>query len=99
MAQGNGVLRARKDGGTSICHAPSDKVGHRKCCHVMSDADIKVRKEGATMLINISGVVDNKDTKFDIKANEKKVKKYISNLSAGLSKEEKESILKALQNR
>ena len=94
-----GVLRTRKDGGSSICYAPEDKVGQRGCCHVMDNASIKVQKAGSTNFINISGQVNGKNTSFDIEASETKIKHYISDLSNGLSKEEKQGILDALRNR
>lgn len=93
-----GVLRTRKDGGTSICYAPEDKIGHRRCCHVMDDAAIKVQKSGSTNFINISGKVNGKNASFDIEASEAKIKHYISDLSNGLSKEEKQGILDVLRN-
>jgi len=93
-----GVLRTRKDGGTSICYAPEDKIGHRRCCHVMDNAAIKVQKAGSTNFINISGQVNGRNTSFDIEASEDKIKHYISDLSNGLSKEEKQSILDVLRN-
>lgn len=93
-----GVLRTRKDGGTSICYAPEDKIGKRRCCHVMDNAAIKVQKSGSTNFINISGQVNGKNTSFDIEASESKIKDYISDLSNGLSKEEKQSILNVIRN-
>ena len=71
-----GVLRTRKDGGTSICYAPEDKIGHRRCCHVMDNAAIKVQKAGSTNFINISGQVNGRNTSFDIEASEDKIKHY-----------------------
>ena len=94
-----GVLRTRKDGGTSICYAPEDKIGHRRCCHVMDNAAIKVQKAGSTNFINISGQVNGRNTSFDIEASEDKIKHYISDLSNGLSKEEKQSILYVIRNK
>lgn len=94
-----GVLRTRKDGGSSICYAPEDKVGHRRCCHVMDNASIKVQKSGSTNFINISGQVNGKNTSFDIEASEDKIKHYISDLSNGLSKDEKQGILDVLRSR
>ena len=94
-----GVLRTRKDGGTSICYAPEDKVGKRRCCHVMDNASIKVQKSGSTNFINISGQVNGKNTSFDIEASEDKIKHYISDLSNGLSKTEKQGILDALRKK
>lgn len=99
MSTKAGVLRTRKDGGTSICYAPEDKIGHRRCCHVMDDAAIKVRKEGSTNFINISGQVNGKDANFDIKASEEKIRTYISDLSSGLSKKEKNNILSVLRSK
>ena len=93
-----GVLRTRKDGGTSICHAPEDKIGQRRCCHIMDEAAIQVQKAGSTNFINISGKVNGKNTSFDIEASEEKIKNYISDLSNGLSKTEKQNILNVLRN-
>ena len=92
-----GVMRTRKDGGCSICYASEDKVGKRRCCHILDNAEIKVRKSGGTNFINISGQVDGSNTKFNIEASETKIKDYISNLSKGLSKKEKDSILNTLR--
>jgi len=92
-----GVMRTRKDGGCSICKADPKNVGKRRCNHVMDGAEIKVRKEGSTNFINISGKVDGKNTKFDIQASDEKIKSYIGNLSKGLSKKEKNNILNALR--
>ena len=92
-----GVLRTRKDGGTSICYAPEDKVGKRRCCHVLDDASITVQKSGSTNFINISGKVDGKNTSFNIEASESKIKNYISDLSSGLSDNDKQSILDILR--
>lgn len=98
MSKTKGVLRTRKDGGTSICYAPDDKIGKRRCCHIMDGAEIKVKKVGSTNFINISGQVDGKDSSFDIEASEKKIKDYIGDLSKGLSKKEKKDILDVLRN-
>ena len=92
-----GVMRTRKDGGCSICKASPNNVGKRRCNHIMDGAEIKVRKEGSTNFINISGKVDGKNTKFDIEASNEKIKDYIGNLSKGLSKKEKDNILSALR--
>lgn len=92
-----GVLRARKDGGSSICYAPENKVGKRRCCHVMSEADIKVNKVGSTSFINISGKVDGADQSFDIQASDTKIRTYIAEMSKALSKTEKDSILSQLR--
>lgn len=94
----SGVLRTRKDGGTSICYANDKNVGKRRCCHVMDNASISVQKSGSTNFIDISGQVDGKDTSFNIEANSKKIKGYIQNLSQGLSDKERDSILSAIES-
>lgn len=95
MAQG--VMRTRKDGGCSICTAPPDKVGKRRCCHVLDGAEIKVQKSGGTNFINISGKLDGENAKFSIEASNEKIKTYISDLSKGLTAKEKKTILNALR--
>ena len=60
----------------------------------MDNAAIKVQKAGSTNFINISGQVNGKNTSFDIEASEEKIKNYISDLSNGLSKTEKQNIRK-----
>lgn len=96
MAQG--VLRTRKDGGCSICKASPNNVGKRKCCHVLDGAEMKIQKSGSTNFINISGKLDGNDAKFSIEASNTKIKDYISNLSQGLNKKEKENILNVLRD-
>lgn len=94
-----GVVRQRKDGqGCSVCRAAEQNVGKRRCCHVLSDAEINIRKEKGTKFIDISGQVDKKDTVISIKATETNIKSYISSLSNGLSKKDKKSILDALKD-
>lgn len=95
----SGVIRTRKDGGCSICYASEDNVGKKRCCHVLDNASINVRKEkGGSKFIDISGQVDDEETTISIKASEKKIKNYISSLSGGLSKKERESLLEELRN-
>ena len=88
-----GVIRTKKDGGCSICNASEENVGKRKCCHVLDNASIQVRREKGVNLIDISGSVDGEETSFSMKANEAKIKNYIASLSDGLTKEEKAEIL------
>ena len=92
-----GVLRTRKDGGCSICTASPENVGKRKCCHILDNAEMKVKKAGSINYIDISGQVDGKDANFNIEASTEKIKDYISNLSKGLMKKEKTNILAALR--
>ncbi len=96
MAQG--MMRARKDGGCSICYASDENVGKKRCCHVLDNAALAVRHEkGGMNYIDISGTVDKKDANFSIKANEEKIKGFISSLSSGLNKKQQESILSVLR--
>lgn len=95
MAQG--MMRARKDGGCSICYASDANVGKKRCCHVLDNAALAVRHEKGTNYIDISGTVDKQDANFSIKANEEKIKGFISSLSSGLSKKQQESILSVLR--
>ena len=91
------VMRTRKDGGCSLCNAQDKNVRKKRCCHVLDNAAMTVRHEKGTNFIDISGTVDNKETGFSVKANETKIKKFISSLSSGLSKEEQEGILSVLR--
>ena len=93
-----GVIRTRKDGGCSICRASEENVGKRRCNHVLDNAEIKIRKDGATKFVDISGKINNNNEKFSIKTSEEQIKKYISNLSKGLSKKQKDDILNTLRN-
>ena len=88
-----GIIRTRKDGGCSICYASDENVGKRRCCHVLDNASIKVRHESGINFIDLSGELDGEETSFSMKASEKKIKDFISSLSDGLTKEEKEEIL------
>ena len=82
-----GVLRARKDGkGCSICHAKPENVGKRKCCHVMSGANMTIKKIDGTNFVNISGKVNGENTE-DVN----NINKYVKNtLSYLLKKYEKD---------
>ena len=91
------VMRNRKDGGCSMCNASDENVGKKRCCHVLDNAAMQVRSEKGTNFIGITGTVDNKETEFSVKANEAKIKKFISTLSSGLSKKEQEGILSVLR--
>lgn len=91
------VMRTRKDGGCSLCNAADENVGKRKCCHILDNATMMVRKEKSTNFIDISGKYDNNDVQFSVKATQKKIKNYISTLSAGLSEKDQESILSILR--
>ena len=88
-----GVVRTRKDGGCSVCYASEQNVGKRRCCHVLDNAAIKIRYEKGTNYIDLSGEMEDKNVSFSMKANEAKIKDFISALSEGLTKEEKEEIL------
>lgn len=93
----NGMMRTRKDGGCSICYASEENVGKKRCCHVLDNAALAVRHEKGTNFIDISGTVDKKDTALSIKASEKKIKGFISALSAGLSKKDQDDIMAILR--
>ena len=88
-----GKIRARKDGGCSVCNAADSNVGKRRCCHLLDNADIKIRYEQGTNYIDLSGNMDNSSISFSMKASETKIKDFITALSDGLTKEEKEEIL------
>lgn len=96
-----GTIRRRKDGGCSICYASDENVGKRRCCHILDDASIQVRSDKGVKFIDISGNIDNDDsnTTISIKASQAKIKSYISSLSEGLTKKEKNSILEALRSK
>ncbi len=93
-----GVLRTRKDGnGCSICRASEENVGKKRCCHVLDDASMTVKKINHTNFVNIKGSMNGESADFSIAATEEKIRNYISNLSDGLSNKEKKSILDALR--
>ena len=92
-----GMMRTRKDGGCSICYASDENVGKKRCCHVLDNAALAVRHEKGMNFIDISGTVDKQDANFSIKANEEKIKGFISSLSTGLSKKQQDSILSVLR--
>lgn len=94
-----GVIRPRKDGnGCSICHASEENVGKRRCCHMLDKAQITVRNENRSKFIDITGQVDDEDTTISIKATEKKIKDYITSLSNGLPKKDRENLLRSLRD-
>lgn len=92
-----GMMRTRKDGGCSICYASDENVGKKRCCHVLDNAALAVRHEKGMNYIDISGTVNKQDANFSIKANEEKIKGFISSLSTGLSKKQQEGILSVLR--
>ena len=95
----NGVIRPLKGGGCSECKAMDQNVGKRRCHHVIDNAKmVVVKREKGVKFIDISGQVEGKDSSFTIKAADNDIKKYISNLSSGLSKKERADILAVLQN-
>lgn len=92
------MMRTRKDGGCSICYASDENVGKRRCCHVLDDASMEVRHERGINYIDLSGKCDEEEIKVSMKANQLKIKKFISSLSEGLSKKEHDDILSALRD-
>jgi hypothetical protein len=94
-----GVIRPLIGGGCSICRAAEENIGKRKCKHILDNASIiYVEKDKGTNFINIEGRVDGKNASFSVEASDKKIKEYIINLSSGLSKKEKATILAVLQD-
>ena len=93
----SGVMRTRKDGGMSICYAKEENVGKKKCCHVLDDAAIEVRREKGINFIDITGKFGKDSVGFSVKANEKKIRDYISNLTDGLTKKEQTEVLNVLR--
>lgn len=91
------TMRTKKGGGCSLCNASDENVGKRRCCHVLDNASIEVRREKGTNFIDISGTVDNEKTEFSMKASQTKIKSFITSLSSGLSKEDQEGILSILR--
>ena len=74
-------MRTRKDGGCSLCRASDENVGKKRCCHVLDNAAIAVRQEKGINYIDITGKFDKNDAEFSIKANQEKIKSFISSLS------------------
>lgn len=93
-------LRTRKDGGCSICYASDENVGKRRCCHVLDNAAMAVRKEKGMNFVDISGNTHNgDDTTISIKASEKKIEDFITSLYAnGVPKKKRPSLLEAMRN-
>lgn len=93
------VMRTRKDGGCSLCNAQEKNVGKRRCCHILDNAAMEVRREDGINYIDITGKFDNddKDVAISVKASEGKIKTFISSLSNGLSKKEQKDILAILR--
>lgn len=87
MAQA--VMRPRKSGGFSICRSPEDCVGKGRCDHVLGFASIVWNSEkGDLTMIDMSG--NNIDTS--------KIDDYIKNISASLSEEKKQKLVKYFRN-
>ncbi len=95
----SGKIRALEGGGCSLCYASDDNVGKRRCKHILNGATMAVRHEKGMNFVDISGKMDDSDTQFSIKATEKDIKNYITSLSNGLSKKDKETILDAMRNK
>lgn len=92
------MIRTNRDGGCSLCNASDENVGKRRCRHILDNASIAVRHEKGINIIDISGDEGGKETTFSMKANETKIKNYITSLSDGLTKEEKAEILSILRD-
>lgn len=93
----SGVMRTLKEGGCSLCNATDENVGKKRCRHVLDNAAIKVRKDGSTNFVDITGTVDNESMTMSAKANETKIKDFISSLADGLSEKERNDILSVLR--
>lgn len=91
------MMRTCKNGGCSLCNATDENVGKRRCNHILDNASINVRKEKGTNFVDISGQIEGENSAVSIKANETKIKSFITSLSSGLSKKEQESILSILR--
>ena len=90
-------MRARSDGGCSICYAKDENVGKRRCRHILDAADLAIRHDKGLNFIDISGQSNNEDISISIKANEAKIKSFITNLSSGLSEKDHQNILSILR--
>lgn len=91
------MMRTCKNGGCSLCNATDENVGKRRCNHILDNASINVRKEKGTNFVDISGQIEGENSAVSIKANETKIKSFITSLSSGLSKKEQDSILSILR--
>ena len=91
------MMRTCKNGGCSLCNATDENVGKRRCNHILDNASINVRKEKGTNFVDISGQIEGENSAVSIKANETKIKSFITSLSSGLNKKEQESILSILR--
>lgn len=91
------MMRTCKNGGCSLCNATDENVGKRRCNHILDNASINVRKEKGTNFVDISGQIEGENSAVSIKANETKIRSFITSLSSGLSKKEQESILSILR--
>ncbi len=92
------MMRTNKDGsGCSLCNASDENVGKKRCTHILDNAALEIRKDKSTNFVDISGTMDGEQSTVSIKANETKIKNFITSLSTGLSKEEQEGILSVLR--
>lgn len=91
------MMRTRKDGGCSLCYASDENVGKKRCCHILDNAAMQVRHEKGMNFIDITGTTDNDNVAVSIKANQTKIKDFISSLSTGLSKKDQDNVLAALR--
>ena len=91
-------MRPLKNGcGCSLCRAADKNVGKRRCKHILDNASMVVRHNKGVNFIDISGMMNNEDTKISIKASETQIKGYISSLSKGLSEDIQKDILAKLR--
>ena len=95
----SGKIRTLEGGGCSLCYASDENVGKRRCKHILDGATMNVRHAKGMNFVDISGRMNDSDTQFSIKATEKDIKNYITILSKGLSKKDKETILDAMRNK
>jgi len=93
-----GVIRPLKTGGCSLCRASEQNVGKRRCRHILDGAQFNVVQEQHINFIDISGMLDNKQTNFSISATEKDISTYIKQLSVGLNNNDKQNILNILRD-
>ena len=68
-----------------------------KLCNKIQHSEIAECRIFYGVFIDISGQVDDEETTISIKATENKIKSYITSLSSGLSKKERENLLNELR--
>ena len=94
----SGKIRTLEGGGCSLCYASDENVGKRRCKHILDGATMDVRHVKGMNFVDISGRMNDSDTQISIKATDKDIKKYITNLSKGLSKKDHAAITDAMRN-